>query len=54
MATQVSSQIPAGTIHKLMLRSLYTVNGSNFVIGDYMPKAITQMQSASEKLPLKV
>jgi len=50
MATQESSQIPAGTMHKLMLRSLYTVNGSNFVIGDYMPKAITQLQSASQKI----
>jgi cytochrome c-type biogenesis protein CcsB len=50
MATQESSQIPAGTIHKLMLRSLYTVNGNNFVIGDYMPKAITQTQSASQKI----
>lgn len=50
MATQQSSQLAGGTPHKLMLRSLYTVHGNNFVIGDYMPKAIVQLASGSQKI----
>ena len=50
MATQQNSQLPGGIPHKLMLRSLYTVNGNNFVIGDYMPKAMVQFLSGSPKI----
>lgn len=50
MATQQNSQLAGGMPHKLMLRSLYTVNGNNFVIGDYMPKAIVQLESANKKI----
>jgi cytochrome c-type biogenesis protein CcsB len=50
MATQQSSQLAGGAPHKLMLRSLYTVNGNNFVIGDYMPKAIVQLEAGNKKI----
>ncbi len=50
MATQQSSQLAGGATHKLMLRSLYTVNGNNFVIGDYMPKAIVQLEAGNKKI----
>ena len=50
MATQQSSQLVGGIPHPLMLRSLYTVNGNNFVIGDYKPKAVVQSESGSKKI----
>lgn len=50
MATQQNSQLAGGIPHKLMLRSLYTVNGNNFVIGEYMPKAMVQLNSESPKI----
>lgn len=49
MATQKNDTLQAGT-HMLMLRSLYTVGGSNFVIGSYLPKGKVSLSSGSIKV----
>jgi len=50
MATQEVSDLTAGSEHPLKLRSLYTVGGSSFVFGDFIPKGNVSIESGSKKL----
>lgn len=49
MATQQNDSLQPGT-HVLMLRSLYTMGGSNFVIGSYTPKGKVALSSGDVKV----
>ena len=49
MATQKNDTLQPGS-HMLMLRSLYTVGGSNFVIGSYIPKGKVTLSSGGPKV----
>jgi hypothetical protein len=50
MATQKQDTLQAGGKYPLRLRSLYSVGGSNFVIGDFVSKGIVSIESASKKI----
>ncbi len=50
MATQQASSFEPGGIHTLMLRSLYTVGMSNFVIGEFIPKGTVAILSDNPKI----
>ncbi len=50
MATQKSDTLAGNVSHPLMLRSLYSVAGSSFVIGDFIEKGILKIESASNKV----
>ena len=50
MATQKSDSLIGGLPHQLMLRSLYTVGGSNFVVGEFIPNGTLSIESGSPKL----
>ncbi|MCB0686742.1 MAG: cytochrome c biogenesis protein CcsA [Saprospiraceae bacterium] len=51
MATQRRDTLPAGIMHPLLMRSLYsTSNGENFVITDFNNNAETLVSSASQKM----
>ena len=50
MATQQVSDLPGGIPHILKLRSLYTVSGASFVIGDYLPHARVSQEIGSKKI----
>ncbi|MCP9767881.1 cytochrome C biogenesis protein [Lacihabitans sp. LS3-19] len=50
MATQKSDSLLGGLPHRLMLRSLYTLGSSNFVIGDYIQKGIVTSASGDPKI----
>ncbi|HRG20283.1 MAG TPA: cytochrome c biogenesis protein CcsA [Saprospiraceae bacterium] len=49
MATQQNDTLQPGT-HMLMLRSLYTMGGSNFVVGSYTPKGKVTLSSGDAKV----
>lgn len=49
MATQQNDTLQAGS-HMLMLRSLYTMGGSNFVIGSFVPKGKVTLSSGGPKV----
>ncbi len=38
MATQTKDSLTGGQFHPLLMRSLYTVDGNNFVFGEFIPK----------------
>ncbi len=50
MATQQRDTLAAGAMHPLLLRSLYSNGQESFVIGDFKPKARTEVVSASPKM----
>lgn len=50
MATQTRDTLPAGVYHPLRLRSLYSNGQQNFVIGDFKPKAKSEISSSSRKM----
>lgn len=50
MATQKQDTLQAGGKYPLRLRSLYSVGGSNFVIGDFVSKGIVSIESSSKKI----
>ena len=50
MATQQVTDLPGGTPHPLMLRSLYTLGSASFVVGDFMPKGRVSMESEQAKI----
>lgn len=50
MATQKSDTLAAGATYPLMLRSLYSSGQESFVIGDFKPKAHTEVISTSPKM----
>ncbi|MFN8357069.1 MAG: cytochrome c biogenesis protein CcsA [Spirosomataceae bacterium] len=50
MATQKNDNLPGGIEHPLILRSLYSVGGSNFVIGDFIAKGKVSIESAGNKI----
>lgn len=50
MATQKSDSLIGGLPHQLMLRSLYTVGGSNFVVGEFIPNGTLSIESGSPKI----
>lgn len=50
MATQQRDSLSAMTLHPLMLRTLYTGEEINFVIGEFSPRGEVVMTSASRKM----
>lgn len=50
MATQQSDTLAAGNEYPLRLRSLYTVGGSSFVIGDFVAKGRVTIASGGPKV----
>jgi hypothetical protein len=50
MATQKVDDLTGGVPHALMLRSLYTVGGSSFVVGEFIRKGVVSTESGSRKI----
>lgn len=50
MATQTLDTIPAGVRSPLRLRSMYASGGRQFVFGEFMPRARTNVQSTARKM----
>jgi len=50
MATQKVDDLAGGVQHPLMLRSLYTVGSSSFVVGEFISKGIVRTESGSRKI----
>lgn len=50
MATQKSDTLAANQSHPLLLRSLYSVGGSSFVIGDFVEKGELKTESSGAKI----
>jgi ResB-like family len=50
MATQKRDSLAGGQNHPLMLRSLYTVDGNNFVFGEFIPKGKLSITAGEQKV----
>ena len=50
MATQKVDDLAGGVPHKLMLRSLYTLGSSSFVVGEFIEKGTVTTESGSRKI----
>jgi len=50
MATQKVDDLVGGVPHKLMLRSLYKVGSSSFVVGEFIEKGVITTESGSRKI----
>lgn len=50
MATQKVDDLAGGVPHALMLRSLYTVGGSSFVVGEFIRKGVVSTESNNQKV----
>ena len=50
MATQTTDSLAANEMHPLKLRSLYSSDNKNFVVGDFMANGKVQLQSTGKKM----